>query len=427
MVEGTREQVSDGRRRRRKIRLAIFLVIIALVILGSREVLTPFLVALFTAYLIDPVVQWMATRQLFGRFHLGRGGSIAVIYAVLLVVVYFVSTITVPALGQQLSEVRKDLPKVASWIEDVGRELEERLKEWQGEPPQVPQEGPARSRLHLRGGGTVEGEVVARTEETVVLALGRGFETYEQVEIEREETLNLPADAASVRRVAGQMVQVLDMRLHEIVGLAFRFATRVVLTLYRIVLILMVTAFLVVDRDAIVRFIHSLPPERDRELFRKLTYYLDRGLAGVIRGQLVICGVNGILTWLGLEWIGVRYSLLLGLVAGFLSLIPIFGTILSTIPIVLVAWGTGGVQQGLFALGWILAIHFLEANFLNPKIMGTASTIHPVVVIFALIAGEHAYGIVGALLAVPAASLLQSAFKFYVIDRVPEATEPEAG
>ena len=52
--------------------------------------------------------------------------------------------------------------------------------------------------------------------------------------------------------------------------------------------------------------------------------------------------------------------------------------------------------------------------------MGSASKIHPVVVIFALLAGEHAYGIVGALLAVPAASLVQSAFKFYVIDRQTE-------
>ncbi|MHC5052348.1 MAG: AI-2E family transporter, partial [Planctomycetota bacterium] len=73
-------------------------------------------------------------------------------------------------------------------------------------------------------------------------------------------------------------------------------------------------------------------------------------------------------------------------------------------------------------LGWILLIHFIEANYLNPRIMGTASKIHPVVIIFALVAGEHAYGIPGALLAVPAASILQSAFVFYVIDRAHEKT-----
>jgi predicted PurR-regulated permease PerM len=76
----------------------------------------------------------------------------------------------------------------------------------------------------------------------------------------------------------------------------------------------------------------------------------------------------------------------------------------------------------MLALGWILFIHFIEANYLNPRIMGTASKIHPVVIIFALVAGEHAYGIPGALLAVPAASILQSAFVFYVIDRAHEQT-----
>jgi predicted PurR-regulated permease PerM len=146
----------------------------------------------------------------------------------------------------------------------------------------------------------------------------------------------------------------------------------------------------------------------------------------VIRGQLAIMAVNGVLTWLGLQLLGVSYSILLGVIAGLFSLIPIFGTILSTIPIVLIAWGAGSMQQGLLALGWILLIHFVEANFLNPKIMGTASKIHPVVVIFALIAGEHAYGLVGALLAVPTASLIQSWFKFYVIDRVPEEIAEDA-
>jgi predicted PurR-regulated permease PerM len=104
-------------------------------------------------------------------------------------------------------------------------------------------------------------------------------------------------------------------------------------------------------------------------------------------------------------------------VAGVFSLIPIFGTIISSIPIVLIAWATSGIELGALTLGWILLIHFIEANFLNPKIMGSASKIHPVVVVFALIAGENAYGIAGALLAVPAASILQSCFKFFVLDR----------
>ena len=64
-------------------------------------------------------------------------------------------------------------------------------------------------------------------------------------------------------------------------------------------------------------------------------------------------------------------------------------------------------------LGWIIGIHLIEANFLNPKIMGNAAKIHPVLVVFALIAGEHSYGLVGALFAVPVASIIQTIFVYY--------------
>ncbi|HMC94106.1 MAG TPA: AI-2E family transporter, partial [Polyangia bacterium] len=74
---------------------------------------------------------------------------------------------------------------------------------------------------------------------------------------------------------------------------------------------------------------------------------------------------------------------------------------------------TFDVRQGLFILAWIIGIHLMEANLLNPKIMGDAAKIHPVLVVFALIAGEHSYGLVGALFAVPVASIIQTIFVYY--------------
>ena len=75
-----------------------------------------------------------------------------------------------------------------------------------------------------------------------------------------------------------------------------------------------------------------------------------------------------------------------------MSLIPIFGSILSSIPIVAIALVSSGhastSSRGVYVLGWIIVIHLIEANFLNPKIMGDAAKIHPVLVVFALIAGR---------------------------------------
>src|SRR5262249_47764208 len=61
-------------------------------------------------------------------------------------------------------------------------------------------------------------------------------------------------------------------------------------------------------------------------------------------------------------------------------------------------------------LAWIVGIHQIEANFLNPKIIGDQAKIHPVLVIFSLLVGEHFFGVTGALLAVPVFSIAQSLF-----------------
>ena len=130
-----------------------------------------------------------------------------------------------------------------------------------------------------------------------------------------------------------------------------------------------------------------------------------------MRGQVIICLLNGGLTLAGLLLLGVPLPFVLAGLATILSLIPIFGSIISTIPVVAVAL-TESLPRTLLALLWIIAIHLLESNVFNPKIMGDAARIHPVVVILALLVGEHYYGLIGALFAVPIASILLTLLKF---------------
>jgi predicted PurR-regulated permease PerM len=121
--------------------------------------------------------------------------------------------------------------------------------------------------------------------------------------------------------------------------------------------------------------------------------------------------VNGVLTFIGLILLGVKFAFLLATVATLLSLVPIFGSIISSLPIVSIALSQGW-KTGLGALAWIVGVHALEAYFLNPKIMGSAARIHPLIVAFALIAGERTYGLVGALFAVPVAAIVVACFEF---------------
>ena len=126
---------------------------------------------------------------------------------------------------------------------------------------------------------------------------------------------------------------------------------------------------------------------------------------------------------------GVKYGLILAMVAGLMSLIPIFGSILSSVPIVIVALVSGDqgidVFRGVAMMLWIIGIHFIEANLLNPKIIGTAAKIHPVLVIFALFLGEASYGLVGALLAVPILSAIQVVFMYFYRKTLEGRAQPE--
>lgn len=230
----------------------------------------------------------------------------------------------------------------------------------------------------------------------------------------REESVGIDELFNLERRldqVIEELVSTSNDRLASVIEYAQRFVVGIIGAFVGLMLTLMVAAFMSIDLPRVMAFLRSLIPRKMRGGYDILLEQLDTGLAGVVRGQLLICCVNGILTWVGLAIMDVKFSVLLAVVAGILSLIPVFGTILSTIPIVIVAL-TDGLMLGVGALGWILFIHALEANLLNPKIIGSSAHIHPVIVIFALLAGESAYGLVGALLAVPTASILLTLFNF---------------
>jgi predicted PurR-regulated permease PerM len=182
---------------------------------------------------------------------------------------------------------------------------------------------------------------------------------------------------------------------------------------------LMVAGYVMHTREAIVGFFRSLVPATARIGFDHLLWRVDKGLAGVVRGQLLICVVNGVLSAIGFAIFGLKYWPLLALVAAIMSIIPIFGSILSSIPAVLIGL-TQGFGIAFSVLVWIILIHQVEANLLNPKIIGVVAKIHPVLVVFALIVGEHFFGLWGALLGVPALSIAQAVFNHFRFESMPD-------
>ncbi|MCB9521213.1 MAG: AI-2E family transporter [Myxococcales bacterium] len=224
-------------------------------------------------------------------------------------------------------------------------------------------------------------------------------------------------------------VEASGERVAEVLHLSQVLVTRLLGAVVALFITFMVAAFISIDWRRIVDFWISLFPDEDEPSVRRLLALLNLGLAGVIRGQLAICVVNGVLTAIGLLLLDVKFALLLACVATVMSLVPIFGTFISSVPMVLLAM-TDGVSKAALVVAWIAVIHFIEANILHPKIVGTSARIHPVVIIFALLAGEHAAGPIGALVAVPTASICQTLFIFfrdeYTPKRAPRAERVDA-
>ncbi|MCW2278041.1 AI-2E family transporter [Heliophilum fasciatum] len=167
-----------------------------------------------------------------------------------------------------------------------------------------------------------------------------------------------------------------------------------------IVLIPVMAFYLLRDAEALAEGTARLAPHQLRPHVVAVAAEIDRVLRGLLRGYLLVSLIVGALTSLGLYLIGMNYSLLIGVIAAIADLIPYFGPLIGLTPVIIVAL-LDSPKMALSALGVIVIVQQLENNFISPKILADAVGMHPLVVIFSLLAGGHLFGIVGLLLAVP--------------------------
>jgi len=208
----------------------------------------------------------------------------------------------------------------------------------------------------------------------------------------------------SLERFAGSIVREVVQFVGDAVGILMR-------SLIMMTVLLMVAGFILVDTERVLSWFRMRVPEGHRGLADDFIQRLDRGLSGVVRGQLFVCLFNGVLSGIGFMIFIPEYALVLAVFAAIMSLIPIFGTIISTIPAAIIGLSISP-GTALAVVLWVIGVHAVEANFVSPKILSRHAKMHPVLVIFALIAGESMYGLVGALLAVPVYSVLQTVMSF---------------
>lgn len=158
------------------------------------------------------------------------------------------------------------------------------------------------------------------------------------------------------------------------------------------------------DWQAIKEGLLLLIPCRLRQEFTLACKDIDRVLSGVIRGQITVAIIVGILVSSGLYFFNVPFALLIGIAAGLLDVIPYFGAFIGAAPAITLALLESPLLAVKIALLFFV-IHQLEGSIIGPKILGESVGLHPLTVIFCLFAGGELFGLVGMLLGVPVAAV----------------------
>ncbi len=312
-------------------------------------VLTPFVAGAVLAYIGDPVADRLE------RHGLSRSLSVVTVFVVLVAVVFVLMLVVIPLLERQVVLLASKLPAYIDWVQ---REL-------------LPAIG---SFLGVDLGGLELG------------ALKTAASDYWQ------------QAASSV----GGLVSALSRSGATLLG-----------WLANLVLIPVVTFYLLRDWDVMVGRIRELLPRRIEPDAVRLARSSDEVLGAFFRGQLIVMLALGVIYSLGLSLVGLDLALLIGMLAGLVSFVPYLGFIVG-----IVAAGIAAVMQFQDAvhLLYIVAVfgvgQAVEGMVLQPLLLGERIGLHPVAVIFAVMAGGQLFGFIGVLLALPVAAVIMVLLRY---------------
>ena len=305
-------------------------------------VLTPFLTAALLAYLGDPLADRLERKM-------PRTAAVALVFAVFLALLALLPLLLLPAIEQQFATLARGLPRYLEWLQTG-------LAPW--------------------------------------LQQTFGVDT-----AWLDWTSLLEAAKTHWQQMGGVATQVMGAISQS--GLAL------LAWLANLVLIPVVTFYLLRDWDVLMARIHELLPRRFEPTVVKLARESDEVLGAFLRGQLLVMVTLGFVYSVGLWLVGLDLALLIGLIAGLVSFVPYLGFILG-----IVLAGAASMMQfhdlaHLLPIAAVFGVgQALEGMLLTPWLVGDKIGLHPVAVIFAVMAGGQLFGFVGVLLALPTAAVV---------------------
>jgi predicted PurR-regulated permease PerM len=350
VVTEVEPDAAAGAALRRQARFWLIVVVaVCLLLYMFSEILLPFVAGMALAYFLDPVADRLQ------RLGLSRLMATIVILVTFLVMLVLALVLVVPVLATQLSEFAAKLPEYVGQLQALVTSFD---PEW----------------IERRFG-------VSSTEL-------------------RDGVNSLISSSFGFLGNIFKSIWSSGMALFSVVSL--------------LVVTPVVAFYMLLDWDRMVAEVDSWVPRDHVHTVRQIAADINAATAGFVRGQGTLCLILGVMYAVGLTLTGLNFGVLIGLFAGLISFIPYVGSLVGLVLAVGVAlvqfwpdWIMVGAVAGVFFVG-----QFIEGNILQPRLVGKSVGLHPVWLMFALVAFGAFFGFVGLLMAVPTAAAIAVLVRF---------------
>lgn len=182
---------------------------------------------------------------------------------------------------------------------------------------------------------------------------------------------------------------------------------------------IVVSVYALLERGKILSFIRKLTSAIfNEELCQKMGKYFNdtnQIFYKFLSSQILDAIIVGILTTIMMSILNVKYAVLLGFMIGLFNIIPYFGAIVAVAIAILITLITGGISQAIWMAISVIILQQIDANIINPKIVGNSLEISPLLIIFSVTVGGAYFGVLGMFLAVPVAAVLKIAINDYIV------------
>jgi predicted PurR-regulated permease PerM len=329
----------------------IILIIFCSALYAVKAILLPFILAFAVAYFLDPAADFLEE-----RYQCSRLSAVSIICTIFILLIVVILLLLGPLLVEQVTLLMDKMP---SYLMQAKKKLLPRFLAF----------------IHK-----LDPSVVQNIEQ-------------------------------SISNSAGQLTDALTVMIQN----AWRSGMALINILSLLVITPVVTFYVLRDWDVMVATLHRLIPPPYQSIFIDITQRIDQVLSSYVRGQTKLCLILACYYSLGFAVIGLPFGAVIGVITGLLSLLPYIGYAIGSVAAVAVAFVEFHFSWPFWAVIAVLAIgQILEGQILLPRLVGHSVGLHPVWLMFALLAGGQIAGVVGMLVSIPVSAVIGVAVRYSI-------------